>query len=83
MWMCAGAKPRPPKKTPKPNAIHWQSGDQVGTSEAPSGRWNSFLRSVPSGFMTLTEAVGLPNGKSRSVMASWPDFGQIAGNTSV
>src|SRR5690349_10072964 len=79
----AGANPRPPKNTPNPKAIRWQSGDQVGTRAAPSWRWKIFLRSVPSGFMTLKDAVGLPKGKSRSVMASLPDLGQIVGKTSV
>src|SRR5688572_16621086 len=79
----AGAKPRPPKKVPTPKATHSQSGDQVGISEAPSWRWKIFLRSVPSTFITLIEAVVLPKGKSRSVCASRPDFGQMVGNTSV
>ena len=79
----AGANPRPPKKVPNPKAIHWQSGDQVGTSEAPSCRWKIFWRAEPSTFITLSEAVGLPNGKSRSVIASRPDLRHSVGNTSV
>src|SRR5690606_27763817 len=79
----AGPKPRPPKKVPTPKAIHSQSGDQVGISEAPSWRWKIFFRSVPSMFITLTEAVGLPKGKSRSVSTSRLFFGHTAGNTSV
>src|SRR5512139_3012687 len=75
----AGAKPRPPKKTPKPKATHWQSGDQVGISAAPSWRWNTFTFCVPSTFSTLTDAVGLPNGKSRSVSAMRPFFGHTVG----
>ncbi len=66
-----------------PTAIHWQSGDQVGISDAPSLRWKIFFRSLPSGFITLTDAVGLPNGKSRSVMASLPVFLHRVGKTSV
>src|SRR3954469_8521614 len=81
--MLAGRKLRPPKKVPKPTAIHWQSGDQLGIRLAPSGRWKIFLRSEPSGFITLSDAVGLPVGKSRSVIASLPFFLQNVGNTSV
>src|SRR5690606_16355234 len=83
MKTLAGPKPRPPKKVPTPKATHSQSGDQVGISEAPSWRWNTFTRFEPSMFITLTDAVGLPNGKSRSVSARRLFFGHTAGNTSV
>src|SRR5579863_7666475 len=68
----AGMVSRAPKKAPNPKAIHWPSGDHVGTKAAPSGSEKTTFLFEPSASMTEMVAVFTVAKFLMSLIASLP-----------
>src|SRR5713101_1016788 len=78
----AGVVSRAPKKPPNPKAIHWPSGDHVGTKAAPSLLENTTFLLEPSASMTEIDAVPVVARFLMSLMANLPSR-ENRGKTSV
>src|SRR5688572_16885556 len=78
----AGLASRAPKNAPNPNAIHWPSGDHVGTNAAPAGSEKTTFLFEPSAFITEIDALPVVARFLMSLIARRPSR-ENCGNTSV